>query len=122
MSFDAPRILRYHFEDGSHHDYEVYYVHGGSHGHGYHADAHMDVAMQSFAEQIGEAAISYGYNQAEVDAFFAKAGADWKALNDYQGIARAQLAQAQIEEASLYIKMIIDAALNDLRAHMDARN
>ena len=89
---------------------------------GYHDSAHMEAAMTSFAEKIGDTLNYYGYDQAEVDAYFSKVGKDWRALHNYQSIARANLAQAQIEESSLYIKTVLNAALNDLGDHLDARN
>jgi hypothetical protein len=82
-------------------------------------ESHSD-ALEELAGQIEEALISYGYDQATVDEWFATNGANWEAMNREQEIARGHLAQQQMKEASNYIKGILDRAVADLRAKDEA--
>ena len=76
--------------------------------------------IEQFAQQVKDALNSYGYDQATVDAWFSSNEAAWESMHREQEIARGELAQKQMQEASDYVKGILDRAVADLRAKDEA--
>ena len=78
--------------------------------------------LEIFSQKARAALESYGFDQAEVEAWLTDVDQTWSDLDREQQIARGELAQQQALEASNYVKGILDRAIPDLRAKDEAAN
>ena len=80
----------------------------------------IETGVEAAGEALVEGAISWGFDPVIVNNWLNDTGASWEQLKKEQQIAEAQLAMANVQEASDYAKGILDNMMADLVAMNEA--